>query len=204
RGYPDDWQALLQAADEPGPLTLRVNLRRASVPQVVQALADAGLDAQPVGVVGLVVTPPRAVQTIPGFDQGWWSVQDLSAQRAAQVLAPRDGERVLDACAAPGGKTAHLAEMADIELMALDSDPSRLDRVRQNLERLHLAGPHVTLTSADASDLNSWWDGRPFDAVLADVPCTASGIVRRHPDIRWLRREADIARTTALQRKIID
>ncbi len=203
RAYPTDWQALLLAADEPGPLTLRVNLRKSSVEAMIQALAEAGLDAQRIGEAGLVVTPPRAVQSIPGFAQGWWSVQDASAQRAAQILNPQDGERVLDACAAPGGKTAHLLEMADVDLLALDSDQGRLERVRQNLDRLALASSRVALATADAADLDAWWDGRPFDAVLADVPCTASGIVRRHPDIRWLRREADIVRTTALQRKII-
>ncbi|HEY9280429.1 MAG TPA: methyltransferase domain-containing protein, partial [Eoetvoesiella sp.] len=135
---------------------------------------------------------------------GWWSVQDASAQQAAELLQPRNGMRVLDACAAPGGKTAHLLELADIDLLALDTDKVRLDRVGENLNRLGLMGPKVSLQCADAANLKQWWDGQPFDAVLADVPCTASGIVRRHPDIRWLRREADIAKTVALQRKIVN
>jgi 16S rRNA (cytosine967-C5)-methyltransferase len=112
--------------------------------------------------------------------------------------------RVLDACAAPGGKTAHLLERADLDLLALDSDRLRLERVEQNLDRLGLAGSNVTLRCADAMDVQAWWDGRHFDAVLADVPCTASGVVRRHPDIRWLRREADIVKTAALQARIVD
>src|SRR3546814_356784 len=112
--------------------------------------------------------------------------------------------RVLEACAAPGGKTAHLLERADVELLALDADQGRLERVTQNLDRLGLNSKSVSLCCADAADVPSWWDGRPFDAVLADVPCTASGVVRRHPDIRWLRRSADIAKTAALQRSIVD
>jgi 16S rRNA (cytosine967-C5)-methyltransferase len=131
-------------------------------------------------------------------------VQDAGAQLAAPLLQPRDGMRVLDACSAPGGKTAHLLELADIELLALDVDAARLARVRQNLDRLGLSTPRVTLAAADAAALAAWWDGRSFDAVLADVPCTASGIVRRHPDIRWLRRADDVARTARLQAQIAD
>src|SRR3546814_821533 len=111
--------------------------------------------------------------------------------------------RVLDACAAPGGKTAHLLERYDIDLTALDSDPQRLARVRQNLDRLRLGGPHVRLIAADASQPAAWWDGQPYDSILADVPCTASGVVRRHPDIRWLRRQGDLRKTAALQEHIL-
>src|SRR5690606_20357133 len=116
----------------------------------------------------------------------------------------RDGMHVLDACAAPGGKTAHLLEQADVSLVALDSDPTRLERVGHTLERLGLQSDRVQIKAADAANLDAWWDGVPFDAVLADVPCTASGVVRRHPDIRWLRRDADVEATAALQRKIVD
>ncbi|MFG0232729.1 16S rRNA (cytosine(967)-C(5))-methyltransferase RsmB [Achromobacter sp. 413638] len=202
--YPQHWQAILQAANLPAPLTLRVNRRRASREQVLAAFQDAGLAAEPVGAAGLVVATPRPVVQLPGFAEGWWSVQDAGAQRAAELLAPADGMRVLDACAAPGGKTAHLLELADIDLLALDADASRLERVGQNLDRLGLGGDRVRLQAADAADLDAWWDGKPFDAVLADVPCTASGIVRRHPDIRWLRRENDLRRTAALQTRILD
>lgn len=204
RAYPEDWQALLGAADEPGPMTLRVNVRRSTPAELLARLRDAGIEARLLGAAGIVLARPCPVQQIPGFEQGLWSVQDAAAQQAAALLAPTAGMRVLDACAAPGGKTAHLLESADIELQALDADAGRLERVAQNLRRLGLDGPHVALRCADAADVDQWWDGRPYDAVLADVPCTASGIVRRHPDIRWLRREADVARTAALQRRIAD
>ncbi|CAB3858203.1 16S rRNA (cytosine(967)-C(5))-methyltransferase RsmB [Achromobacter ruhlandii] len=202
--YPRQWQDILRAANVPAPLTLRVNRRRASREQVLAAFHDAGLVAEPVGQAGLVLASPRPMTQLPGFAEGWWSVQDAGAQLAAELLAPKDGMRVLDACAAPGGKTAHLLELADIDLLALDADADRLVRVGQNLDRLGLAGEHVRLQAADAADLDSWWDGKPFDAVLADVPCTASGIVRRHPDIRWLRRENDLRRTATLQARILD
>lgn len=202
--YPQQWQEILRAANVPAPLTLRVNRRRASREQVLAAFQDAGLAAEPVGQAGLVLATPRPVTQLPGFAEGWWSVQDAGAQLAAELLAPRDGMRVLDACAAPGGKTAHLLELADIDLLALDADADRLVRVGQNLDRLGLAGERVRLQAADAADLDAWWDGKPFDAVLADVPCTASGIVRRHPDIRWLRRENDVRRTATLQARILD
>lgn len=202
--YPQQWQEILRAANVPAPLTLRVNRRRASREQVLAAFQDAGLAAEPVGQAGLVLATPRPVTQLPGFAEGWWSVQDAGAQLAAELLAPQDGMRVLDACAAPGGKTAHLLELADIDLLALDADADRLVRVGQNLDRLGLAGERVRLQAADAADLDTWWDGKPFDAVLADVPCTASGIVRRHPDIRWLRRENDVRRTATLQARILD
>lgn len=202
--YPQQWQEILRAANVPAPLTLRVNRRRASREQVLAAFQDAGLAAELVGQAGLVLATPRPVTQLPGFVEGWWSVQDAGAQLAAELLAPQDGMRVLDACAAPGGKTAHLLELADIDLLALDADADRLVRVGQNLDRLGLAGERVRLQAADAADLDAWWDGKPFDAVLADVPCTASGIVRRHPDIRWLRRENDVRRTATLQARILD
>jgi len=202
--YPRQWRDILASANVPAPLTLRVNRRRASREQVLAAFQAAGLDAEPVGPSGLALSSPRPVTQLPGFAEGWWSVQDAGAQLAAELLAPANGMRVLDACSAPGGKTAHLLELADIDLLALDADAGRLARVEQNLDRLGLAGSHVRLKAADAADLDAWWDGKPFDAVLADVPCTASGIVRRHPDIRWLRRENDVRRTAALQARILD
>jgi len=202
--YPRQWRDILASANVPAPLTLRVNRRRASREQVLTAFQAAGLDAEPVGQSGLALSSPRPVTQLPGFAEGWWSVQDAGAQLAAELLAPANGMRVLDACSAPGGKTAHLLELADIDLLALDADAGRLARVEQNLDRLGLAGSHVRLKAADAADLDAWWDGKPFDAVLADVPCTASGIVRRHPDIRWLRRENDVRRTAALQARILD
>ncbi|ADP19378.1 ribosomal RNA small subunit methyltransferase B [Achromobacter xylosoxidans A8] len=202
--YPREWREILAAANLPAPLTLRVNRRRASREQVLAAFQAAGLAAEPVGQSGLVLATPKPVTQLPGFAEGWWSVQDAGAQLAAELLAPADGMRVLDACSAPGGKTAHLLELADIDLLALDADADRLVRVGQNLDRLGLASDRVQLKAADAADLDAWWDGKPFDAVLADVPCTASGIVRRHPDIRWLRRENDVRRTATLQSSILD
>lgn len=204
RAYPHQWQALLLAANVPGPMILRVNARRATVEHVLREFDLAGLPALAAGPDAIALTVPRMVHVIPGFEEGWWSVQDLSAQRAADLLPLKTGMRVLDACAAPGGKTAHILERADVELLALDSDPRRLERIGQNLSRLGLDGANVTMQCGDAANVAGWWDGRLFDAVLADVPCTASGVVRRHPDIRWLRREADISKTAALQRKIID
>lgn len=204
QAYPQHWQALLEAANVPGPMVLRVNRRRAHVPQVRQALLSAGCPARAVGADALVLQDPRPVYDLPGFDEGWWSVQDLSAQQAASLLPLHDGMRVLDACAAPGGKTAHILERAQVSMLALDADEKRLVRVEQNLKRLGLDGPQVKLIGANAADVASWWDGIPFDAILADVPCTASGVVRRHPDIRWLRRYDDIEKTAVLQQTIVD
>ena len=204
QAYPLQWQSLLEAANRPGPMALRVNARKARVDHVLDAFKQAGIEAWSPQPDAIVLTEPRPVHALPGFDEGWWSVQDLSAQQAGRLLPVANGMRVLDACAAPGGKTAHLLERADLELTALDSDPERLKRVEQNLNRLGLYHDGVQLKCADAANLEAWWDGRPFDAILADVPCTASGVVRRHPDIRWLRRKEDVARTAALQKQIVD
>lgn len=203
QAWPDQWQAVLEAGNRPGPMVLRVNRRRTNPTQLLHEFREQGIDARFLEDHAICLPDPRPVQVLPGFERGWWSVQDLAAQRAGTLLPLRDGMRVLDACAAPGGKTAHLLEQADLSLLALDVDPARLRRVEDNLTRLGLAGPQVALRCADASVLD-WWDGTTFDAVLADVPCTASGVVRRHPDIRWLRRPDDIARTAALQAAILD
>lgn len=202
--YPDAWQAILSSAATPSPLVLRVNRRRASVEQVAEALAQEGIVAEQVGPWGLALPGSHAVARLPGYDEGWWSVQDAGAQKAGELLVLQPGMRVLDACAAPGGKTAHLLENAELNLLALDADASRLARVHENLARLRLDGPHVKVQAADALHPSRWWDGKPFDAMLVDAPCTASGVVRRHPDIRWLRREADIQKTAALQRRMLD
>lgn len=203
QAWPDHWKTMFEVADVPPPLTLRVNTRRCSRQTLLAEFERAGIEATAEGHAGVVIIQPRPVHDIPGFEQGWWSVQDASAQLAAPLLGVQSGMRVLDACAAPGGKTAHLLELADVDVLALDADAGRLERVRQNLDRLQLGDERVQLLAADASKTETWWDGQPFDAILADVPCTASGVVRRHPDIRWLRREADIARTVALQRRIV-
>jgi 16S rRNA (cytosine967-C5)-methyltransferase len=158
------------------------------------------------GGQAVVLERPCPVATLPGFAAGDVSVQDAAAQRAAPLLlsgAPlRQGARVLDACAAPGGKTAHLLELRpDLDLLALDSDPHRLQRVQETLGRLHLK---ARTAAADARDSARWWDGRPFDAILLDAPCSASGIVRRHPDVRWLRRPDDIVQLTRIQAELLE
>jgi 16S rRNA (cytosine967-C5)-methyltransferase len=198
--YPDQWQALLAAGNAMPPLTLRVNCRKTDVPAYLALLEEHGMAARQVGAAAVRLLQPVPVQRIPGFDTGMASVQDAAAQLAAPLLDLRDGMRVLDACAAPGGKSGHLLECADVELLALDQDGQRLQRVADNLQRLQL---QARLLQGDAASA-AWWDGKPFDRILADVPCTASGIVRRHPDIRWLRRRGDAAQLAALSAQILD
>ena len=202
--WPAHWEALLRAAHGAPPQVLRVNARRSDAGRYVQQLAAAGIAARAIGPHAVWLPRPHPVTTLPGFDDGEVSVQDLSAQRAAPLLLGAGlpaGARVLDACAAPGGKTAHLLELADLELTALDSDAQRLQRVRDTLDRLRLK---ATLHCADARDTVRWWDGRPFDAVLLDAPCSASGIVRRHPDICWLRRPDDLVSLARVQAELLD
>jgi 16S rRNA (cytosine967-C5)-methyltransferase len=198
--YPRDWQDILAAGNAHPPLTLRVNRRKTSRDDYLATLATAGIRAEAVGPAALRLDQPINVSQIPGFHDGLVSVQDAGAQLAAPLLDLQDGMRVLDACAAPGGKSGHILELAQVDLTAVDADPLRLARVGDNLGRLGLA---ATLVAADAQD-RSWWDGRQFDRILADVPCTASGIVRRHPDIRWLRRKADTLQLATLSAKILD
>ena len=205
RAYRDDWQSIVAAGNTPPPMTLRVNQRRSTLSDYLARLNVAGLSARPLlhekGLHGLILDKAVAVDALPGFFEGIVSVQDAGAQRAAELLAPEAGARVLDACAAPGGKTAHLLEMADLDLLALDIDAGRTRRIEENLQRLNL---QATVTVADCSDVQRWWDGRPFDAILADVPCSASGVVRRHPDIKHLRRESDIRRFAHTQADLLD
>ena len=198
--YPADWQAILAAGNEQPPLTLRVNVRKTSVPAYLQMLADAGLGATRIGPSAVRLDKAIGVSAIPGFDDGLVSVQDAGAQLAAPLLDVRDGMRVLDACAAPGGKTCHILELATVDMTAIDSDPKRLVRIEENLARLGLA---ATLKAFEAQT-RVWWDGQQYDRILADVPCTASGIVRRHPDIRWLRRKGDALQLATLSGKILD
>jgi 16S rRNA (cytosine967-C5)-methyltransferase len=205
RDHPQHWQSILQANNASAPMTLRVNIRKLARDAAQERLAAAGIASQPVANEGLVLAQPRPVAEIPGFAEGELSVQDAGAQLAATLLlrdAPtRRPLRLLDACAAPGGKTAHLLELApEAELLALDVDPVRCERIAQNLQRL---GLRAQLRAADAAQPAQWWDGRPFNAILLDAPCTASGIVRRHPDVRWLRRESDIAALAAQQQRLL-
>jgi 16S rRNA (cytosine967-C5)-methyltransferase len=198
--YPQDWQAILAAGNEQPPLTLRVNRRKSSVADYLARLSAAGIEASQIGPYAVRLAKATGVQEIPGFSDGTVSVQDAGAQLAAPLLDVADGMRVLDACAAPGGKTCHLLELAELDMTAVDSDPKRLVRIEENLARLGLS---ASLKAFEAQT-KVWWDGQQYDRILADVPCTASGIVRRHPDIRWLRRKADSLQLATLSAKILD
>ena len=199
--HPHQWEAVLAGGNTRPSMGLRVNLRRTSVESYMAQLTAEGLSARPCGDAGVIVDRVLPVARIPGFAQGLVSVQDAGAQMAAQFLDLHAGQRVLDACAAPGGKSAHILERADVELTAMDNDPARLVRIEQSLHRLGLV---ARVRCADAKQADAWWDGRGFDRVLADVPCTASGVVRRHPDIKWLRREADVSKLREEAATILD
>lgn len=199
--FPQDWMSIVEAGNLPPPMGLRVNVRRISRDDYLSKLLDAGIAAKVVGESGLALEKPVSVDALPGFADGFVSVQDPGAQLAATLLDPAPGSHVLDACAAPGGKTAHLLERCDLDLLALDLKPSRCRRIAEGLSRLRLV---ARIEAADCAKLTAWWDGRPFDAVLADVPCTASGVVRRNPDAKWLRREDDIAGFAVAQARILD
>ncbi|MCB1956783.1 MAG: 16S rRNA (cytosine(967)-C(5))-methyltransferase RsmB [Rhodocyclaceae bacterium] len=188
--YPANWEAVADAANRPPPMALRPNRRRTAAATLQAQLEAEGIEAVLSDEGALLLAHPLPVSRIPGFAEGLCSVQDPGAQRAARWLDLADGQRVLDACAAPGGKTAHILELADVQFTALELAPDRATRIRENLDRLGLT---ATIQVADCRDTAAWWDGQPFDRILADVPCSASGVARRHPDIKWLRREADIA-----------
>ncbi|WP_322010655.1 16S rRNA (cytosine(967)-C(5))-methyltransferase RsmB [Paraburkholderia sp. J12] len=208
---PGAWPSILAAGNTQGPLTLRVNARRTTAADYVQRLQAANIDAAQIGEHAVRLAAPLPVDRIPGFMDGDVSVQDAGAQVAAPLLNVRDGLRVLDACAAPGGKSGHLLELADVDLIALESDATRAPRIGENFARLGFAADdpahpqrRAQVVVGDAGDPAAWYDGQPFDRILADVPCSASGIVRRHPDIRWLRRPTDIAALAEEQRRIVD
>jgi 16S rRNA (cytosine967-C5)-methyltransferase len=203
RDYPDDWQSILVAGNARPPLTLRANARVATRDALLQRFGAAGIAATPAGAAGVIVTPPRNVSELPGFDEGAFSVQDLAAQYAAPLLDADEGMRVLDACAAPGGKTAHLVEIADVDVTAVDVDPTRLARIDENLVRLRLSDRRVRLVEGDVGAPSTWWNGRAFDRILLDVPCTASGVVRRHPDGKWRHREGDVDRFARTQARLL-
>jgi 16S rRNA (cytosine967-C5)-methyltransferase len=201
RAYPESWEAILAAGNAHPPMTLRVNVRRIAADAYAQRLAAAGLGAQAVGEAALLLERPVPVERLPGFAEGEVSVQDAAAQRAAGLLDLAPGQRILDACAAPGGKSAHILERADVALTALDADPARCERMERNLRRL---GLHASVRIADCTQPQSWWDGVAYERILADVPCTASGIARRHPDLKWLRRAGDAAAFAERQGAILD
>lgn len=205
REYPDQWRAILHANNTQAPMTLRINTKQTDVKRYLECLKAKGLEARAAGLYGVTLDKPVPVHELPGFDEGWVSVQDAAAQMAAPLLlrglASTPSMRILDACAAPGGKTAHLLELSPAAVTALDIDPQRCASIEQTLQRLGLQAKVVT---ADAGQPKQWWDGVLFDAILLDAPCTASGIVRRHPDVRWLRRESDVAQLAAQQRRLLE
>ena len=195
--YPDAWQAMLQAGNAHPPMTLRVNAKQSTAQAYVKLLTRKDITATALGSEAVMLSKPIPVEQITGFVDGMVSVQDYGAQLAAYLLDVKPSMRVLDACSAPGGKTGHLLELAALELTALDNDAKRLDRVASNLTRLHLQA------DLQLGDAGKWQTKQSFDRILADVPCTASGIVRRHVDIKWLRRESDIVSFTQQQAVIL-
>ena len=188
KDYPGHWQQILETNNTQPSLTLRVNAKKTTVAQQLASLQHSGIAASPVGEHGLVLHRAMPVHAIPGFQEGLLSVQDAAAQLAAPLLlhgsqrvTPGGALRVLDACAAPGGKTAHLLELSEAQVIALDISQARGERIHETLRRL---GLQAEVVIGDAAEPAGWWDGREFDAILLDAPCTASGIVRRHPDVR--------------------
>ena len=201
RQHPEHWQQVLAGNNTHPPMSLRINPLRSSAEAYHAELAEAGIVFEALGPQALQLETPRPVASLPGFAEGHVSVQDWGAQQAAALLDLQDGQRVLDACAAPGGKTAHLLESANIDLLALELEESRTQRVRDNLTRL---GLKAEVRTADCRNSDEWWDNQAFDRILADVPCSASGVARRHPDIKWLRREDDIAAFATVQAEILE
>ncbi len=202
--WPEHWARICAADNARPPMTLRVNLSRIGREAYRERLAAVGLAARPVpGVASaLVLERPLAVERLPGFAEGLVSVQDAAAQLAAFILAPRPGQRVLDACAAPGGKTGHLLEYAaGVELLALDREAVRLRRVDETLRRLGLT---AATRVADAGSIGQWWDGRPFDRVLLDAPCSATGVIRRQPDVKLHRAPEQIPPLVQRQRALLE
>ena len=201
--YPQDWPAIAAANNSAPPLWLRVNTQRADPGNYRQLLAEQGLEAEGVTWSDAALCLPASVPvaTLPGWDAGWVAVQDGAAQLAAHILAPQEGERILDACAAPGGKTAHLWALGATRLDALDRSAERLNRVREALER---QGGTVHLQAADAAETATWWNGEPYDAILLDAPCTGTGVIRRHPDIRLRRQPEEVAEAVAQQARLLE
>ncbi len=202
--FPDHWQHVLESNNRQAPMTLRVNERKASRDDYLEGLLSVGIGARASGRHGIALSTATSVASVPGFLDGLVSVQDAAAQLAAPLLLDGlpgiAGLKVLDACAAPGGKTAHLLEMGCRDVTSIDIDASRLEKIQQTLTRLGLV---ARLRVGDAGSPGTWWDGQRFDAILLDAPCTASGIVRRHPDVRWLRREADVSQLAMIQANLL-
>lgn len=212
QSWPDRWTQILEASHTHAPLALRVNPRRGDILSASARLDAEGIAHRRVGACALVLDTPRSVDRIPGFDEGLFTVQDPGAQLAAPWLDPQPGERILDACAAPGGKTTHLLQCADCAVLALDIDPLRAALIRDNVVReglpLHATWPGTpwgaSVLVADAADPKRWWDGTPFDRILLDAPCSASGIVRRHPDVPWHRQRRDLTTFARTQQALLE
>lgn len=203
--WPEQAGTVLQENNQPPPMVLRVNLTKTTRENYLQLLVEQTISAKVADFCasGIILDKPVPIEALPHFADGWVSVQDIAAQLAAELLEVQPGQRVLDVCAAPGGKTAHILEQQpDIgEMVAVDIDENRMLRVGENLRRL---GLNTKLIVADAAKPDDWWDGKPFDRILLDAPCSATGVIRRHPDIKLLRRESDIAALTTLQKTILN
>jgi 16S rRNA (cytosine967-C5)-methyltransferase len=203
--WPENWQQILEAGNQRPPMVLRVNRLQVERDDYLEQLRVSGIEALPLPFAesAIRLEQPVGVDSLPGFREGRVSVQDAAAQLCASLLDLQAGQRVLDACAAPGGKTGHILELApQLEsLLAIDVDETRLQKVRENLQRLHL---DAGLLAADAGEPQAWWDGKPFDRILLDAPCSASGVVRRHPDIKLLRRPADVRSLSQQQQRLLE
>lgn len=202
--YPDKWESIVEANNQKAPMWLRVNRQHHTRDEYMELLKNENIEciAHSKAKDAIKLAAPCDVMTLPGFDKGWVSVQDAAAQLSVDFLAPQDGELILDCCAAPGGKTAHILEHTnDTEVVAIDCDVNRLDRVYDNLDRLQLKADVIC---GDARYPEEWWTGGLFDRILLDAPCSATGVIRRHPDIKWLRRATDIEALAELQSEIFD
>lgn len=203
QAWPEHWQVLLEANNQRPPMTLRVNTSQTTAEKYLAELRKVDIDAQcsTITASAIQLTQAQDVTLLPGFGEGRVSVQDEAAQQAAYLMMLETGQRVLDVCAAPGGKTSHMLELADVEMVAVDVDADRLQRVKENLQRL---GKSAQCVAGDASQPDTWWDSQPFDRILLDAPCSATGVIRRHPDIKLLRQPADIDQLVVLQAQILD
>lgn len=204
KAYPEQWQQIIEANNQRPPMWLRVNRAHHSRDEYLVLLQEAGIDAAPHPdyADALLLFTPSAVTELPGFADGWVTVQDASAQGSVDLLDPQNGEMILDLCCAPGGKTTHILEAAPkAHVLAVDVDKQRLLRVNENLQRLKL---HAEVKQGDGREPQSWAGDREFDKILLDAPCSATGVIRRHPDIKWLRRDSDIAELAGLQREILE
>lgn len=202
--YPDCWQHIVQANNQRPPMWLRVNLRHISREDWLRLWQETGAIAYPdPGCPAAIrLASPVPVQVLPGFNHGWISVQDINAQRCVELLDPKDDETLVDMCAAPGGKTTHILELAPgARVLALDVDSRRLQRVQENLQRM---GMQAELSACDGRYPQSWSKNQQFDRILLDAPCSATGVIRRHPDIKWLRRDTDIAQLVSLQAELLN